>query len=70
MTNLFASYKRWRVIQVDIKKEKSNIIVRSIEIKEGKETVVEETLDKINTDASLISEEEINKMFDVIFPDE
>jgi len=52
------------------KKEKSNIIVRSIEIKDGKEIVVEKTLDNIQSETPLVSEKEVSEMFDALFPGE
>lgn len=55
---------------MDNKIEKSNIIVRSVEIRDGKEVVVEETLDKIQSGTPLVSEKEIGEMFDALFPEE
>ena len=55
---------------MDIKKEKSNIVVRSVEIKDGKEVVVEEMLDNIQSKVSLATDEEIGKLFDELFPEE
>lgn len=55
---------------MDIKKEKSNIVVRSVEIRDGKEVVVEETLDNIQSDVPLATDEEIGELFDELFPEE
>ena len=55
---------------MDIKKEKSNIVVRSVEIKDGKEIVVEETLDNIQSEVPLATDEEIGELFDELFPEE
>lgn len=55
---------------MDIKKEKSNIVVRSVEIRDGKEIVVEETLDNIQSDVPLATDEEIGELFDELFPEE
>lgn len=55
---------------MDIKKEKSNIVVRSVEIRNGKEIVVEETLDNIQSEAALATDEEIGELFDELFPEE
>ena len=55
---------------MDIKKEKSNIVVRSVEIKDGKEVVVEEMLDNIQSKVSLATDEEIGKLFDELFLEE
>jgi len=67
--NPFVNYKKEGEF-MDIKKEKSSIIVRSVEVNDGKETIVEEDLDNIRSETSLIAEKEIGDLFDLMFPEE
>jgi len=50
--------------------DKSNIIVRSVELRDGKETIVEEMFDDMQSTTALLTEEELCDMFDSLFPDE
>ena len=50
-----------------MEKEKSDIIVRSVVIENGKEKVVEEKLDELSSGDSLVSEDILNDIFDSIY---
>lgn len=51
----------------NMEKEKSDIIVRSVVIENGKEKVVEEKLDELSSGDSLVSEDILNDIFDSIY---
>lgn len=50
-----------------IEKEKSDIIYRTIVIKDGKEKVVEENLGEMSFEDSLVSDNILNDIFDRIY---
>ena len=60
-------YKAIKVKDNYMEKEKSDIIIRSVVIENGKEKVVEEKLDELSTGDSLVSENILNDIFDSIY---
>ena len=49
--------------------KKSEIIVRSVVVKDGTEKIIEEKLSDISTEAPLVSEDKLKELFDNLFPD-
>ncbi len=49
--------------------KKSEIIVRSVVVKDGTEKIIEEKLSDISSEASLVSEDKLKELFDNLFPD-
>ena len=51
-----------------MEKDKSGVVVRTVVFQNGKEIIVEETIDNINESESIVSNEKLNELFDSIYP--
>lgn len=49
--------------------KKSEIIVRSVVVKDGTEKIIEEKLSDISSETPLVSEDKLKELFDNLFPD-
>lgn len=50
--------------------QKSEVIVRSVMVKDGTEKIVEEKLSDISSETPLVSEDKLNELFNNLFPNE
>lgn len=57
-------------MKTKFEKEKSSIVVRTVVLRNGKEEVVEEVLDDVQGNVSPVSDEKLNELFDLIYPED
>lgn len=55
-------------MEIKMEKDKSGVVVRTVVFQNGKEIIVEETIDNINESESIVSNEKLNELFDSIYP--
>lgn len=57
-------------MKTKFEKGKSSIVVRTVVLRNGKEEVVEEVLDDVQGNVSPVSDEKLNELFELIYPED